>query len=475
MFASFRTLGRTLIDGLRAAILLPPRPAAFDTGLPVAVALAVLFLAALALAEFMLGDGRAEFNVPGVLLRTLSLTALVFYVALIPLLRTRAEPARMVTGVLSLSAILLLLASLALGGFRLVQPKFPALTVAPPDLAFRSVVTFLVVLGLTTLRLGFGLAQRLRLLAGVGLVATVSLAAVTFPNAPVFLSPATAPSEFSLLQTAVDWARPEPEVAEAEPPRPRIDAETAMTRQPELLAAALAQLQPPRENRAEYYFLGFAPFASQDVFKREITAVRALFDDRFGTAGRSLALINHRDTVQDLPLASMTNLNAALLQIGRLMRPARDVLVLFVTSHGTKGRIAVEFPGFPLNGLTPDRLAAALDRAGIVNRVLVLSACHAGSFVERLKTDTSLILAAAHADKTSFGCSNENEWTYFGDAYFNRALRTETSLVDAFATARDLIATWEKADNLEPSEPQIFVGSRIKSTLDAIEADRQPH
>jgi len=215
-----------------------------------------------------------------------------------------------------------------------------------------------------------------------------------------------------------------------------------------------------------------APFASQDVFKREVTAVTALFNERFGTAGRSLALINHRDTVETTPLAIMTNLDAALARIGKLMRPDRDVLVLFVTSHGAEGYISVDFEGFRLNAITPASLATALDRAGIVNRVLVLSACHSGSFIERLKGDNTLILTAARADKTSFGCSNENEWTWFGDALFNRALRTETSFITAFEKARDMIREWEKRDGVTASEPQISVGTAIRTRLDAMASER---
>ena len=476
-------VGGALWDGVRGAFLIRPRAGAFDVGLAAAVTLSVVAMGAVAALDVVLAGRGWRFNPQGLIVQATYFAALATLLCVVPFRRGGVEPGQLFVGVVAVSTVLTALAALVGAAVRLMPiavagnsiPAFPLLAVAA-DLGV-SIVSMgafgvaVLLLPVALVRLGFGLAQRGRIAVGLGLALTQVLAMVTFSYSPMATGRDTTPFELSLLQVAVDTIRPpRPEPQDAEETRPRIDAERAMTRQPELLASALGTLEPARAARPEFYFLGFAPYASQDVFKREITAVKGIFDERFGTAGRSVTLVNHRDTVETMPLASMTNLNGALRRIGQLMRPDRDVLVLFVTSHGNKGRIAVEFPGFPLNGLTPERLAVALDAAGIVNRVLVLSACHSGSFVERLKSDTTLIMTAAHADKTSFGCSNENEWTYFGDAYFNRTLRTGGSLIEAFGTARGLIEAWEKRDGLEPSEPQIFVGSGIGAKLDAVAA-----
>jgi Peptidase C13 family len=329
-------------------------------------------------------------------------------------------------------------------------------------------------------RLGAGLANRQHLLTGMGLAAASVVTTFALPQASMFpgadeddrpafsIAQATAQT----VQRALKPARSDRK--SATPALPRIDAEAVMTRQPELLAAALKPLLAPRDDRAELYYVGMAPFSGQDVFKRESTAVKALFDDRFGTAGRSVALVNHRDTVDTQPLASMSNLDVALKHIGGLMRPDKDVLMLFLTSHGTEGLVSVQFPRFPLNDITPARLAKSLDAAGIKHRVLVISACHSGSFVPALANEHTLIMTAARADRTSFGCSNEAEWTYFGDAYFNHALRAETSFIDAFQTARKLITTWEARQKFTPSEPQISVGTKITAILGTLPAPVPP-
>jgi Peptidase C13 family len=234
-------------------------------------------------------------------------------------------------------------------------------------------------------------------------------------------------------------------------------------RQPLLLGRALADVRPTGA-RPTLYFVGFAAFAGQAVFKREVLAVRDLFDQRFGTRGRSLMLINHSSTAGEIPLATKANLDRALSHLGGIMDQDRDTLFLFLTSHGEKGLLAVDLPGFSLMHLTPVELRSMLDRSGIRNRVIVVSACHSGSFIPALAAPTSLVIAAAHADRTSFGCEDKRQWTYFGDAYFNRALREETSFTRAFTHAKRLVSQWEGAGRLTPSLPQIAGGEALPRT-----------
>src|SRR5262245_41831949 len=108
------------------------------------------------------------------------------------------------------------------------------------------------------------------------------------------------------------------------PPPVVIEAEGVSQLQPVLMERALAGIegssagQPP-----QLFFVGFAGYGPEAVFKREALAVRALFDERFGTKGRSLVLVNHASTVHDIALANAANLDRVLQHIGGLMN--RDV------------------------------------------------------------------------------------------------------------------------------------------------------
>ena len=259
--------------------------------------------------------------------------------------------------------------------------------------------------------------------------------------------------------------------ANAEQARWRVDAQTIHSSQPQLVAETLAKIKPMPSDRAQLYFVGFAGFGGQAVFKREVLSVRELFDQRFGTAERSLALINHPSTLRQFPLASVSNLEHVLMGLGRLMDRDRDTLFLFLTSHGDRGKLAVQVPQVALPQLKPVQLKQMLDRSGIRNRVVVISACHSGSFIPVVADTRTLVITAARGDRSSFGCEDRRHWTYFGDAFFNRALRQEMSFVAAFAKAKRTIAQWEKAERLKPSLPQIAGGEALGPALAALRVE----
>jgi Peptidase C13 family len=278
-----------------------------------------------------------------------------------------------------------------------------------------------------------------------------------------------------LGSVAVNWALPPffwypaQEADAAEPPQRWIDTEQTYYAQHRLLDAALAALRPARRGVTELYFVGFAGTATQDVFMKEVRSAQQLFDERFGSRGRSLILVNNPSTVEETAVASISNLRQALAGVAAKMNVADDILFLFLTSHGSPHRFSVNFPALALDDLSDRTLKDMLDRSGIKWRILVISACYSGSFIDALKDEHTLILTAAAADKTSFGCSNENDFTYFGDAYINTALRQDRSFVAAFDRAKDIIARREAAENLTPSEPQIYLGAAMKAKLRQVE------
>jgi hypothetical protein len=240
--------------------------------------------------------------------------------------------------------------------------------------------------------------------------------------------------------------------------------------QPQLLRRELAALKPQRPGVVDLYFVGFGGYATQDVFMKEVESIRKLFDDRFDTGGRSLALINNPKTMKQLPFATASNLEAALRRIGRVMNPEEDMLFLYLTSHGSASQgLSVTFWPLELQQIEPQRLRQMIDRAGIKWRVIVISACYSGGFIDALKNDHTLIATAAAADRTSFGCGNGYDFTYFGKAYFDEALRQSYSFVDAFDLAKGVIASREEAEKKTPSHPQIFVGSAVRGKLERLQ------
>ncbi len=154
------------------------------------------------------------------------------------------------------------------------------------------------------------------------------------------------------------------------------------------------------------------------------------------------------------------------------MNKERDILVLFMTSHGEKTGFALELPG-GVAELTPQQVAATLDGAGIKNRIVIVSACFSGIFVPLLKNADAIVITASDANNTSFGCAPERDWTYFGDAFFRQSLHPGTDLESAFNQARILIQGWELMDHAPPSNPQGVFGPALVDKLAPIFAAAQ--
>jgi hypothetical protein len=252
---------------------------------------------------------------------------------------------------------------------------------------------------------------------------------------------------------------------------PGIEQEAAFHAQATLLDRTLAAIPPGRPGVIDLYFLGVAAYGAQDVFLREARSVRALFDERFDTEGRSALLVNNNATLTEAPIATLTNLRATLRAFGERMNRDEDVLFLFLTTHGDEQhRLEVELWPLALAPITPQALADAVRESGIRWKVLVISACYAGGFVEALKDAGTLVITAADARSTSFGCAHENDWTHFGEAYFNAGLRKTRSFIEAFELARASVAARERAERLTASNPQMQLGEGMRQRLSALEA-----
>jgi len=246
-------------------------------------------------------------------------------------------------------------------------------------------------------------------------------------------------------------------------------AEAALYEQPRLLQQALDSINPSVSGKTDWYFMGVAGFADQNVFRSEINKVRQLFDVRFGTSGNSLALINNTYSWLDEPIASKTSILRGLKKIGQQMDTDEDVLLLTLSSHGDQDIIQLANPPLEMDNLDAEWLREALDASGIRWRVIVVSACYSGSFIDELASPTTVVITASAADKMSFGCTNTAEMTYFGQAFFAESLRENTSFAAAFKDASLRVSEREGFMGFEPSEPQMVVGSLMETALPAFE------
>ena len=245
-----------------------------------------------------------------------------------------------------------------------------------------------------------------------------------------------------------------------------------------LMAGALAGLPPQRPGVVDTYVL-VASFWNDPVFESEAKEAAAIIGRRYDAADRTIVLSAGRGANQARSYAVSTpnNFNAALGRMGQIIDPKEDLVLVFFTSHGAPdGSVAIQEKGRMGGAIRAANLRDALGQAGIINKLVIVSACFSGHFILPFSDPNSVVLTAAAADKTSFGCEPSRDWTFFGDALFNHALRGGGGLLPAFEEAKTLISKWEsdvhgnwaafpasqraREPEPQPSNPQSNVGDR---------------
>ena len=290
-------------------------------------------------------------------------------------------------------------------------------------------------------------------------VALIAVSALV-PHAPVFVA-----RDFD-IRSANLW---EALLAQVAPPKGNTSTQSEATDldqpQQKLLQAEIAALAPPTKGATNIYALGIAGWADQDVFLKELDGGLAAMGGALPIRGHSVRLANHSETAQSIPLANQRNFAAAVHAISEVMNKDDDVFLLLMTSHGQPTGFGLRLPSELIVELTPQEVAATLDGEGIKNRLVIVSACYAGIFVPPLANDNTIVITAADAKNTSFGCAPERDWTYFGDAFFRQSMRPGRDLQHAFDNARVLIQGWELMDQARPSNPQAHFGPALVAKL----------
>jgi hypothetical protein len=242
--------------------------------------------------------------------------------------------------------------------------------------------------------------------------------------------------------------------------------EQVMYAQAGLMRGALARLGPRVPGQPNLYVLAFAGDGSQPVFGNEAEYIQTLFAHRFGATAHTLVLENQPSSLATRPLASWSNLEIALARLHQTMNPDQDILLLYLSTHGSEDHtLLVDMDPLPLDQISARDLPGILAEHHFKWKVVVVNACYSGGFVPALRGPGTLVLTAARSDRTSFGCDSDSDLTYFGHAWLVDALNRTDNFVDAFRQASREIAGWERQDKLTPSEPQIDIGSGIENQL----------
>jgi len=246
--------------------------------------------------------------------------------------------------------------------------------------------------------------------------------------------------------------------------------EDAAQVQRELIDAQIARITTGPGETGRVFFLGFAGYGEERVFAEEIKLAAQRVGEKYGSSMRTVLLLNDRRDLATYPLASVSSLRYSLKALARVTNPEEDVLFLVLSSHGAKdATISVSNEGMTPQALGAATLAQLLAESAFRWKVIVVSACFSGAFVEPLADDHTIVITAASRYRTSFGCSDTRHLTYFGEAFFQDALPVSAHLREAFESARREIRVREREEDVKASQPQGYFGPLMEEKLRDIE------
>jgi len=433
------SLARNLLAGLRLAFLLPVR--SLDFRVDAAQLVLITFLSAVidVGTDYLRAGPGPSFSITGLYGEIYAFGLLLLTAAVLAMAR------RLPSLLLSVPIIVLAafpaiqLAHLIPWALKSVLEPFPFVLGAFDDFMYLWMAIVCVRAVYIALE-GRGIWRWLVALAGGALV-----------YAPILFGPLVGPLD-------AWW-----QAADAPPPGGMSPAsEAVLAAQDFLLDHALDALEESRPGRADLYFVGFAPDSRRDGFRLDVEAAQQVMDERWDTGNRSLVLANNAATVAQHPFATLTYLRKTLNELGDIIDPDEDVVMVYLTgSAGADHALAAVHPPLDLVALTPQGLSQLLDAAGIRFRVIVVSTCYAGAWLEPLKDDESAVIVSSPADVASTDCRGSSEPTSFGTAFFTKGMRRADTLPAAFKIAQESLGA-------KAPKPEMWIGPTIAARLKAL-------
>lgn len=161
--------------------------------------------------------------------------------------------------------------------------------------------------------------------------------------------------------------------------------------------------------------------------------------------------LNHNQTAHLLGLAK---------SFSQIPSDAQGCL-FYLSSHGKKNQ-GVYLKRAQNQTLTPQQLNVALNwHCGNKPTVVLISACYSGKFIPALKQSNRIIMTAASAQRPSFGCSEDTEYTFWDGCVIDNLPQSETWQQLA-KNVNSCISHKEKTLGYPASMPQAFFGGKVK-------------
>jgi hypothetical protein len=229
-------------------------------------------------------------------------------------------------------------------------------------------------------------------------------------------------------------------------------------------ATPLAQ-QPAPANSGRLFYVGLALY-SEEWSENDVAELA----DRLQNASKyrvvPMIASNVTSAAGLYPIADDATI-ASLVGSAAAQAGPDDIMFVVISSHGAPRLLARKIGDSAPTAMSSRRLARLLQPLAGHRTVIVVSACYSGSLIGDLRAPERIIITAARADRSSFGCAPGNRHTLFGEAEVRAFGQQDRSLRQVFAAIRDDVARMESEERYQPSEPQVWVGARATDLYDA--------
>lgn len=234
--------------------------------------------------------------------------------------------------------------------------------------------------------------------------------------------------------------------------------------QASLLAAQQAKADSATA-RPRLYYIGLGLF-SESWSANDVVELGDELRQTADFAVVPLIAANFRDDPPRYPLADETTIANLVKTVAGRARPD-DVVMVHFSTHGSHGALASKIDDRQVTAVSGYTLANLLAPLAAHRTVIIISACYSGSLIDSLRAENRIIITAARADRSSFGCEAGAKHTFFGEAELYGFGQQHRSLHQAFLAIRDDVARMERERHYRPSEPQVFVGAKMVDLYEA--------
>ena len=236
--------------------------------------------------------------------------------------------------------------------------------------------------------------------------------------------------------------------------------------QPSLLAAQLAKADNAAAQRRLFY-VGIALWPEQWSENDVVDLAETLRTSSSFEVVPMIASNYFADGPIAYPIADDAAI-ANLIATAASRAGPDDLVFVHISTHGGPGLLARKIEDGPQSTLGAAGLARLLAPLGKHRTVIVVSACYSGSLIASLRGPDRIIMTAARADRSSFGCQASSRHTFFGDAELRGFDTRDRSLHQAFIVISDDVAAMEQERHYRPpSQPQVWVGAGVQDLYEA--------